>query len=60
LLDGFVAEPPVHFLSTDEGLDLIFGVGMENSAGDPPGNTARIFSSSFKSATILNEADMIT
>ena len=35
LLDGLVAEPPVHLLSIDESLDLILGVGMEDAAGDP-------------------------
>ena len=35
LLDGPVAEPPVHFLSADEGLDLILGMRMEDAAGDP-------------------------
>ena len=34
-LDGLVAEPPVHLLSTDESLNLILGVGMEDAAGDP-------------------------
>ena len=35
LFNGLIAEPPVHLLSVDEGLDLILGMGMEEAAGDP-------------------------
>ena len=31
-----VAEPPVYFLPIDERLDLVLGMRVEDSPGDPP------------------------
>ena len=37
VLDGFVAEPPVHLVTVHESLDLVLGVGVEETAANAPG-----------------------